>query len=230
MEQLKPDLSEGRWDAVGLVQRQPVAASSLLCQPEVWTLLPDQAQSMILGHLTDPVKDESGRIIPRVVGLQQSRLLAKNSLLTQKQEEVLVAAVDAAPYQVLQQAGIPLSRIPLSRYIDRFLNDLRSHTWDRQNPAAGALIDVEPEKLSGLHSGVQVELGRNVLQAADGGSFRAADLIHTISARSERYPEDFVFGLLVETWSMRKVASVSSAATWIGLWRCRSHTKAPRSC
>ncbi len=192
LAEARPDLSEPRWRIVDLVLRRPIAASLMLGTPETFGLLPEQARGMVLGHLTNPV--DSGSPTAKLLGLQRARALAAADLLSQDELELVGARVEEASYRALQSAGVPLEI-----YADRLLNDLRSHNWDRQNPAAAALGNAGPNQVRALRPEEQELLGRNVLQAAQGSSFGAQGLIERIRRSPASWPGPFVLGLLLET-------------------------------
>lgn len=192
--ELEPDLSQQSWGIVGVIQQHPVVASLLLGVPEVWPFLPDQAKSMIFGHLTEPASDNAGRIISRALGLGRAWVLRSRGLLIARQLDVLREAEDSVPYRTLQAAGIPLTR-----YVNRLLTDLKSHSWDWQNPAAEALGDASSQEVFELGPDTQEQLGRNILQAAEGSAWRAQGLIAAVAQAPGVWPERFVAGLLFET-------------------------------
>ncbi len=146
----------------------------------------------MLGHLTNPV--DSGSPTAKLLGLRRARALAAADLLSQDELELVSARVEEASYRALQSAGVPLEI-----YADRLLNDLRSHNWDRQNPAAAALGNAGPNQVRALRPEEQELLGRNVLQAAQGSSFGAQGLIERIRRSPASWPGPFVLGLLLET-------------------------------
>jgi hypothetical protein len=159
----------------------------------VYRLLPKQAQGIIFGHLVDP-DAEGGATVPRFLRIQQARTLASAGVLEPEQLAAVRVEEAEAPYPALRDAGVPLER-----YVERLLGGLRSHTWNPQNLAAGALSNAGPREVSRLHPDVQEQLGRNVLQAADGSAWTAQSLIERLRRAPGSWPEAFVRGLLLET-------------------------------
>lgn len=190
--EVRPDLSETRWKIVDLVLRRPVAASLMLGTPEVFDLLPEQARGMVIGHLTNP--SGSGLSAAKLLRLQRVRALTAANLLSSDELELVDTKVEEASYRELQSASIPLET-----YDVRLLNDLRSHNWNRQNLAAAALGNAGPDQVRALGLEEQEQLGRNVLQAAQGSSFAAQGLIDRIRQSPTFWPESFVAGLFLET-------------------------------
>ncbi|WP_047866595.1 hypothetical protein [Rubrobacter aplysinae] len=190
--EMLPNFSEPRWSILEVVRRRPVAASLMLGTPEAFGLLPDQARGMVLGHLTKPVDGASSTA--KLLGLRRARGLLTAGLLTPEELDQVRSRVDEASYRALQSAGVPLEA-----YADRLLDDLRSHNWDRQNAAASALGNAGPYQLRTLRSEEQEQMGRNVLQAAQGSSFGAQGLIDRIRRSPASWPGSFVSGLFFET-------------------------------
>ena len=193
VEKLSPDLSVPAWKMEDLVLRHPGSASLLLAEPGIFGLLPDQARETVFGHLVAPVAGE-GVSAARLLGLRRARALASAGLLSPGQADAVRATVDETPYRTLQSAGVPLEA-----YADRLLDDLRSRTWGRQNPAASAIGNAGPEEVGGLPTETQEQLGRNVLQSAEGSSHGAEGLILRVRRTASSWPEPFVRGLLLET-------------------------------
>jgi hypothetical protein len=75
-------------------------------------------------------------------------------------------------------AGLPLNELagldfPAGPLATRLIEEMRSHNWIRQNQACRALSNLGPSWCSRLPEPVQEQLGRNVLQSAEGDA-RAA--------------------------------------------------------
>jgi len=193
LAELRPDLSAEAWNTPSIVQRYPAAASLLLSIPELWTLLPDQVQDMIFGHLVEPVK-EAEILPPTVAGLKRARDLSSAAALSARQQERLSSSVERAPYDVLKEAGVPLRE-----YAQRMIEALISYTWPEQNPAAEALLRAGPDECNEVDQDTQEQLGRNILQAADGHAYGAESLIESVISGEEAWPRGFVEGLILET-------------------------------
>lgn len=193
LSELKPDLSAPGWRIIDVVKSRPAVAARLLGVPEVYRLLPRQAQGIVFGHLADP-DAEGGATAPRFLRIQQARTLASAGVLEPEQLAAVRVEEAEAPYPALRDAGVPIER-----YVERLLGDLRSHTWDRQNLASGALSNAGPREVSRLRPDVQEQLGRNVVQAADGSAWGAQGLIERLRRSPGSWPEAFARGLLLET-------------------------------
>lgn len=186
------DLSEPRWNIMEVIRRRSVVASLMLGTPEAFGLLPGQARGMVLGHLIRPV--DSALSTAKLLGLRRARELVTAGFLSPEELDLVAARMEESSYRDLQNAGVPLAV-----YADRLLNDLRSYTWDRQNPAATALGNAGPDQVRALKRAEQEQIGRNVLQAAQGSSFRAQELLERVRRSPAQWPGSFVLGLLLET-------------------------------
>ncbi len=190
--EVHPVLSDEKWSIIELIQRYPRGSALLFSVPVVWPALPDQARDMVLGNLVEPAKG-TAILPPTALGLRKGCALDAGALLTTRQSERLKKAVSRGPYSVLKEA-----EIPLSDYVLRLIEDLRSHDWYVQNPAAGTLHDAGPLQVARLDPEVQEQVGRNVLQAADGKARSAESLILSIIRDHEVWPRGFVEGLVLE--------------------------------
>lgn len=192
LDENNPDLSAAQWSIMQLIQRRPRGSALLFSTPKPWRTLPDQARDMVLGHLVEPV---GGTTIlpPTPLGLRRARALAVANVLTGRQSERVKQATDRSPYAALREL-----EVPLSEYAPRLIADLRSHNWYVQNPAAETLRDAGPQGCAEVETHIQEQIGRNVLQAADGTAMNAESLILSILQGGEVWPRTFVEGLVLE--------------------------------
>lgn len=81
------------------------------------------------------------------------------------------------------------------------INKLKSHSYYTQNPAIDVFLELNPES---LNFNEKFLIGRNILQAADGGSFHAWSLInnldHKLSIYNEKGGNHILNGMLFETY------------------------------
>lgn len=123
--------------------------------------------------------------------VRQSRLA---DCLSKRQRDRVNACTERAPYHVLRVAGIHLKD-----YAQRIIQDLASHNWHKQNPACDALLDAGRKECSRLSKGIQEQLGRNILQAADGTATHEENFIVQIIQSKEVWARTFVEGVILET-------------------------------
>lgn len=193
LNELRPNLSNGKWNIEQVIQKYPTASSVVLSTKDIWPLLPEQAQDMVIGHLCEPIQDNI-ILPPTSIGLERMLIVKRAHLLNKRQRDKLEACCERAPYHVLHTAGIPLKEYAL-----RIITDLSSHDWYKQNPACEALKEAGIKECSNLNTKTQEQLGRNVLQAAQGGASRAAGFIMQVFEDKELWPKNFIEGLVLET-------------------------------
>ncbi len=190
---VRPDLSAEVWNVPLLVQRYPSACSLLLGTAENWPLLPEHGQDMVLGHLLEPVI--GGEVVsPTGTSLRQARDLEAAGLMTKRQVERLQEAVQGAPYEALSEAGVELPE-----YASRIIDDLKGHNWYSQNPASDALRNAGPGECCQVDEEIQRQLGRNILQAAEGQANSPSILLSSAAKGEELWPEAFIEGVILES-------------------------------
>ncbi|ROR32579.1 hypothetical protein [Inmirania thermothiophila] len=84
------------------------------------------------------------------------------------------------------------------------INALQSYTWPKQNPAIELIVSNGPGQAAALNEEQQVELGRNILQAADGRAFSACAFLEKLSQDGASWPLDVVRGIALETFTNEK--------------------------
>lgn len=99
--------------------------------------------------------------------------------------------------------SMPLARftgrgLPLRAYWPRIVKGLSSHSWDPQNLAISVLRNAGPLQVGGLDDAAQEELGRQVMQAAEGTAWRATNLLGELSTVEPPWPSRFIEGAAVE--------------------------------
>jgi hypothetical protein len=168
--------------------------------------LPDH-RKVIVGVLADE------QLFPHLSAHAQD--IVTNVLLEQAAGDptFLVLLFDLAEANVLSEAqrrtmddfiaGFPLSRLaasglPLRAYANRVVETLRIKTWDVQNTAIPPLRNAGSAGLAELDPDTQEEVGRNVMQAAEGNAFSAVNFLSEVSLGEETWPLPFVRGLASE--------------------------------
>jgi hypothetical protein len=208
------DLQSAKWELEQSVASFPVSCSRILSAPTIWPRLAGQIQDSVLGHLLAPVV--SGKTTtPSSDALARAFGLSHGGLLNGRQDERLAAAIINADYTSLM-----LAHAPLSATLPKVIADLKSHDWYAQNPAMAMVSHVGPTAVGGLAAAQQSELGRNVLQAAEGGANGAIGLLAVLDIAEDPWPSEFVTGLALEVfvnealqfrWKGRRLWSVSRA-------------------
>ena len=191
-EKVKPDFSEEKWDMVDIIRKYPQSSSMLFSHASFWPLISQRAKDMIVGHLLEPVKGED-ICKPSVSELTHMHILQQKGLLSDRHLERFCSALKKVSCSDKANVGIPLAD-----YITDLITDLASHDWYRQNPAVEGLSIAGHEQCAMLKASVQEELGRNILQAAQGNAKSAIVFMSYLAKGKEQWPENFVRGVVLE--------------------------------
>ncbi|HYC79959.1 MAG TPA: hypothetical protein VEC17_02945 [Candidatus Binatia bacterium] len=199
IKELKPNFSSTEWQAATLLNDHPRSASLFLSVSETWSSLPVQAQDMCFGNLVEPTSTEGVVLTPSSLRIIQLKRLEQAGLLNNKQKEKFKDILKIVPYEALSASGYRLLDT-----VNRIIAALGSHNWYAQNPAIDAVLMFGLNQIGELESTQQEQLGRNILQAAEGNSSSARHFI--VSAIKGKYlPESFLVGLLKECFTNEKL-------------------------
>ena len=196
------DLGQDEWKVIEIARKYSKATPIVLSNPVVWKSIPMQGREIIIGYLSESVQQGSVSIfhssstssgpLPSQA-FDAIKLLHDSKVLDEREEERLSRALISAPLERLAQYGIPLQE-----WVDRVLEDLTSYNWYTQNPAIDALLSAGSEQIRSLSIEMQDNLGRNVMQAANGGSNSAEHLLHVIQNKPNDWPTEFIRGVIFE--------------------------------
>lgn len=207
LETTSPDFTSEEWSLPQRIEQCPRACSQVLAAAPIWPLLPRSAQDTVLGHLVEPHERGGGALPLRSADVRRALSLRDQDLLTTRHRERLSAALASAPYDVLGSAGVSLRD-----YLGKVIDDLSSHDWYTQNPAANAVEHAGNSGVADLSPDDQVRLGRSILQAADGQSNGATAVLAKVEQSVEDCPTDFILGVLLECFTNE-----------LGLFRLNKH-------
>jgi len=199
LKELKPDLTTDGWAVVSTIDQYPRVSSLFFGIPEIWESLPTQAKDMCFGHLAEPTKKDGAVINPSPVRIKRLKSLEMAGYLTNKQKEKFGEVLNRVPYESLVTAEIKFSEV-----IPRIITELKSHNWYVQNPAIDSLINFGFDAIKDAPESMQEELGRNVLQAAQGNSGSAVQLVSD-ALKNQSLSESFVRGLMRECFTNEKL-------------------------
>ena len=86
----------------------------------------------------------------------------------------------------------------------KIIHAMKSYDWNIQNPVIDLVMSNGPEKAAILSNEQQVELGRNILQAAEGGSWSASRFLKRVADGGASWPFDVVRGMAMEMFTNEK--------------------------
>lgn len=101
-------------------------------------------------------------------------------------------------YEALDFSIVRAAELKMTTAYDAIIRDLKSYTWPRQNPVIKLLTSNDRAQLGELDAVKQENLGRNILQAADGSSGSAISYLTKLSTDHSNYPKPFIKGVLFE--------------------------------
>ena len=119
--------------------------------------------------------------------------LHDNKLLSKRQRERFTEHIATMESSKLRSSGLSTRTC-----FDRLIKSLESHDWYTQNPAVELLSSNGPDDAAELPEKQQMELGRNVLQAAEGNARSAKRFITALADDGRSWPYDFVRGVALE--------------------------------
>jgi hypothetical protein len=95
---------------------------------------------------------------------------------------------------------IKTANLKISTCYDSIISALKSHNWHKQNPAVDLIAAKDRNEIAALPPEQQEELGRNILQAADGSSHAALAYLSAIHNSQDDWPHSLLKGLLFEVF------------------------------
>ncbi len=105
-------------------------------------------------------------------------------------QRIAFAAMD---FHIMKNA-----RLKTNIAYDKLIEELKSHTWPRQNAAIEMLNYNDRIHIASLTEQQQENLGRNILQAADGSSSAAGVYLTSLMNDYSNYPVPYIKGILFE--------------------------------
>jgi len=103
------------------------------------------------------------------------------------------ASLTAVDFRTMKAAHLKTSTA-----YNGIITELKSRNWPRQNAAIEMLNSNDRLEISRLNNVQQDNLGRNILQAADGDSGSAIAYLISLNADYTNYPKAFIKGILLE--------------------------------
>jgi len=164
------------WDPVDDLPNHLAILKTVLADARLFPSATNHAQDIVVnalvqGATTDPE------------WLQLLEALSAAQVLRTEHESVLDEALTQWPVRQIVR-----SRLPLSRFWLRIVEELSVHNYYRQNDAIGAWETAGLDQTESLEPPAQEALGRNLMQAAEGGARKAIYLLAAL--REGTWPLD----------------------------------------
>lgn len=186
------DLKDEIWQIDIILVECPNSFCEVLISEDLFVKCNEFTKDRIIGLSLEPMKNNKIEK-PSLYSLGQVWKLKRLNLLGNLQIERLKKVINLSSYMDLR-----FSQIPLFEYFNKIIQDLKIHDWYTQKSAVGALLEVI-DQWNGLEYSAQVELGRNILQAAEGGCKKAGEFFYDIYEYTFDGDEGIVEGVLLET-------------------------------
>ena len=188
------EIHNSTWNLSELLERYPRAVAPIAADPDIWPRLDGLKREQALKHLLEPINEDGSPGSPDSASIMSAQRLRERKLLSLTQSAQLTSVIQSASVPTLKAAGIDSDIIA-----KKIIAALESHDWNEQNPAVAQLIGLGPEGFRTIGLALQIELGRNILQAAEGSSHGAQGFISR-ELSEDSWPEGIAFGVLLESF------------------------------
>ena len=168
--------------------RFPKTLMRVCSAPDVFTRIGELAQNSLVGS----VLDESRTHASVLTCLER---LYNAGELSQRQQERFIKHVSDMQISDVRASGLSTKTC----YI-KLVDAMRSYDWYIQNPAINLIVSNGPSQAAQLSEDEQVNLGRNILQSADGKAKSAVGFLHRLSGEPN-WPIDVVRGIVLESFT-----------------------------
>ena len=122
--------------------------------------------------------------------------LNDSDTLTQRQKERFLSHLSGMEMSKICSAGLK-TRTCYKKLIDA----MTSHNWYVQKPAIDLIVSNGADQAAELSKDQQVNLGRNILQCADGTEKSACEFLDELSNGETSWPFDVVRGIALESFT-----------------------------
>ena len=156
---------------------------------DIFKIIGERAQDSLVGLILD----EAGTHASVLKYLER---LNHSDALTKRQRERFVEHVSKMDVDSIHSSG--LSTLTCYR---RLVDAMKSSNWYAQNPAIDLVISNGPSQAAILDEAQQVNLGRNILQCAEGGARSASRFLEMLSKDGASWPFDVLRGIALEAFT-----------------------------
>ncbi len=170
----------------GLMGQMPKTLARVCSKPSIFGQIGERAQDSLVGVILDEAST-------RPTVLTRLETLAEERALSRQQEKRFRAHVLSLEATVLRA-----TRLKLTTCFRSIIEAVRSYHWYTQNPALDLVVASGVEQIKQLTEEDQIELGRNILQAAQGEANSAERILRTLSQSSAACPPAVVKGVALE--------------------------------
>jgi len=159
---------------------------------EVFSEIGRRAQDSLVGAILTEA-------VTRASVLKHLERLSDAGALSERQQERFAEHVAKTKSSNLRSAGLRTRTC-----FKKLISAMGSHDWYVQNPAIDLVVSNGPGQASELNEKQQVELGRNILQAAEGTANSAEEFLRELVKNATAWPHHVVRGIALETFTNEK--------------------------
>ena len=131
---------------------------------------------------------------PRI--LKRLEWLSKKEALNERQQERFVKHISKMKPKEIISSGLSTKT-----YYEHLISQMKARNWSVQSPAIDFIVSNGLDQIAELDKNQQINLGRNVLQVAEGGEWSASIFLDNLSRSSASLPIDFVHGIALEVFA-----------------------------
>jgi hypothetical protein len=170
------------------ISTYPKTLIQLCTTADIFSEIGEPAQNSLVGSIIEESKTRAS------VLAYLERL--NDGMLTKRQQERYIQRISGMGINDILAAGLRTKTC-----YDKLINALKRHNWYVQNPAIDLIISNGPEQAAELDENQQVNLGRNILQAAEGSATSAITFLERLSKGSISWPFNLVRGMALESFT-----------------------------
>ena len=177
-------LTNEEWhDRIG---RFPKTLIRICTLPAIFEDIGELAQNSLVGSLLDESKTRSS-ILTHLERLNEAGALSKRQQerFTDRKSQMEISEIRAAGLST--KACYPM-----------LIEAMESYNWYTQNPAISLVLSNGPDQAAELTEDQQVNLGRNILQAGEGGARSATGFLDRLDRDVKSWPLGIVRGIALE--------------------------------
>ena len=180
-------LSEEEWHRrVGMFPR---TLMEILSTIELFKRIGELAQNTLVGSALEESKTQASVLI-------HLERLSNQKALSERQELRFTECIAG-----LRIADIRASGLSTKICFQKLIGAMKSYDWYTQNPAIDLVASNGPDQAATLTEDQQVSLGRNLLQAGDGGARSATAFLEGLAQGSTSWPFHVIRGIALEPFT-----------------------------
>ena len=169
--------------------RFPKTMMSLCGTADIFRYVGDHAQDSLVGFILETSKTRAS-VLPYL-----ERLSDEDALSERQQARFTMRLSE------METRAIIASGLSTKYSYDVLIKALESNDWYTQNPAINLIVANGPDQAARLSVDQQGNLGRNILQSADGAARSALRFLRELSLGHKRWPFGIVLGIALETFT-----------------------------